>query len=34
MKVKRKNIGKTSERLIIELNEIEEFFKLYGEDNE
>lgn len=34
MKVKRKNIGKTSERLIIELSEIEEFSKLYGEDNE
>ncbi|MCI6152103.1 alanine--tRNA ligase-related protein [Fusobacterium perfoetens] len=29
MKVKRKNIGKTSERLIIELSEIENFRNLY-----
>lgn len=34
MKVKRKNIGRTSERLIVELSEIDNFSKLYGEINE
>ncbi len=33
MKVKRKNIGKTSERLIIELSEIDNFSKLYDKIN-
>lgn len=33
IKVKRKNIGKTSERLIVESSDIDEFSKLYNEFN-